>query len=121
PAIPRPRTGPAGREPAARSVSRAAALERLVLVGPLDHVLANALDPLAAQRGREADHAVVGERAVVDDRLPGIAVLQCRAAPQVGQDGRSDRRVVVALAAVAAEVVGALRDLRLGAGERRRV
>src|SRR5688572_6142478 len=65
--------------------SLAGPFQRLVLIGALDDILANGLDPLARERGRERDHAVCGKGAVVDDRHPAILVVECGAAPQVRQ------------------------------------
>src|SRR5690606_27880702 len=94
--------------------------QRLVLIGPLDDILANGLDPLAGQRGGERDHAVCGKGTVMDDRHPAVLIVERRAAPQVRQYARSDRSVIVALAAIAPEIVAARGDLFIRAPEGRR-
>src|SRR5690554_1678055 len=57
----------------------------------------------------------------MDDRHPAVLVVERRAAPQIWQYARSDRGVIVALAAIAPEIVAARGYLFVRAAEGRRI
>src|SRR6185436_1120537 len=87
---------------ARRRVRDSAVFERLVLVGALEHVLADRLGVLGLHHLGERDHALVLERAIDDHRADRVCTADRRLIAEVGVERARDRGIAVAHAAVAA-------------------
>ena len=82
----------------------AAVFERLVLVGPLDHILPDIFDLLRRILASPGNHPVVLQETIVTDLLPEFRISKGRRMPNIRIEAASNGGVPVAHTATVAIV-----------------